>query len=51
MSAHSSEGPHPGRGGRVGCGKSTLIRTIMGILREAPRVDRGEIWFEGETTC
>ena len=34
--------------GESGCGKSTLIRTIMGILPRGARVERGEIWFEGE---
>jgi peptide/nickel transport system ATP-binding protein len=34
--------------GESGCGKSTLIRAIMGILPRGARVDRGEIWFEGE---
>ena len=34
--------------GESGCGKSTLIRAVMGILPRAARVDRGEVWFEGE---
>jgi len=34
--------------GESGCGKSTLIRAVMGILPRGARVDRGEIWFEGE---
>ena len=34
--------------GESGCGKSTLIRAIIGILPRGARVDRGEIWFEGE---
>src|ERR1044072_1777765 len=34
--------------GESGCGKSTLIRAIMGILPRGARVERGEIWFEGE---
>ncbi|CAN5754170.1 ABC transporter ATP-binding protein [soil metagenome] len=34
--------------GESGCGKSTLIRAIMGILPRGARIDRGEIWFEGE---
>ena len=34
--------------GESGCGKSTLIRAVMGILPRGAKVDRGEIWFEGE---
>jgi peptide/nickel transport system ATP-binding protein len=34
--------------GESGCGKSTLIRAIMGILPKGARVEKGEIWFEGE---
>ena len=34
--------------GESGCGKSTLIRAVVGILPRGARVDRGEIWFEGE---
>ena len=34
--------------GESGCGKSTLIRAVMGILPRAAKVDRGEVWFEGE---
>ena len=34
--------------GELGCGKSTLIRAIMGILPKGARIDAGEIWFEGE---
>ncbi|MFZ5780065.1 MAG: ABC transporter ATP-binding protein [Pseudomonadota bacterium] len=34
--------------GESGCGKSTLIRAVMGILPRGARIDRGEIWFEGE---
>jgi oligopeptide/dipeptide ABC transporter ATP-binding protein len=34
--------------GESGCGKTTLIRAVMGILPRGATVDRGEIWFEGE---
>src|SRR5258707_5751906 len=34
--------------GESGCGKSTLIRAIMGILPKGAKVEKGEIWFEGE---
>ncbi|MGE0223457.1 MAG: ABC transporter ATP-binding protein [Acetobacteraceae bacterium] len=34
--------------GESGCGKSTVIRAIMGILPRAAAIDAGEIVFEGE---
>jgi peptide/nickel transport system ATP-binding protein len=34
--------------GESGCGKTTLIRAIMGILPDAARVSAGQITFEGE---
>ena len=34
--------------GESGCGKTTLIRAIMGVLPKAARIERGEIWFECE---
>ena len=33
--------------GESGCGKSTVIRAILGILPQGARVDAGEIRFEG----
>jgi oligopeptide/dipeptide ABC transporter ATP-binding protein len=34
--------------GESGCGKSTIIRTIIGILPAGARVEAGEIRFDGE---
>jgi oligopeptide/dipeptide ABC transporter ATP-binding protein len=34
--------------GESGCGKTTLIRAVMGILPRGAAVEAGEIWFEGE---
>jgi peptide/nickel transport system ATP-binding protein len=34
--------------GESGCGKTTLIRAIMGILPRSARIDGGVIQFEGE---
>jgi ABC-type dipeptide/oligopeptide/nickel transport system ATPase component len=45
---HIDRGETLGVVGESGCGKSTLIRAIMGILPRGARVEKGEIWFEGE---
>jgi peptide/nickel transport system ATP-binding protein len=34
--------------GESGCGKSTIIRAIIGILPTGARIEAGEIRFDGE---
>jgi peptide/nickel transport system ATP-binding protein len=34
--------------GESGCGKSTLGKAIMRMTRTPGRIDRGELWFDGE---
>ena len=34
--------------GEFGCGKSTIVRAILGLLPAGARIEEGEIRFDGE---
>ncbi len=49
MNLEIRQGEKVGLVGETGCGKTTTMRSIMGILpKPAGRIDQGEIFFEGK---
>jgi peptide/nickel transport system ATP-binding protein len=48
VSLSLTPGSNLGLVGESGCGKSTFLKAVMGVLPENAEITSGEIWFEGQ---